>query len=228
MIKDFFSLLFPVVCLSCGKSLVNNESIACTLCQYKLPKTNYHLQKENPVAKLFWGRVKVESATAYYSFTKGSKVQHLIHELKYKGQTEVGISIGKWHGIELMKIDDYSIVDVIIAVPLHNKKHRKRGYNQSEFYAEGLSKSMGKPTDFTALYRIEDSETQTKKSRYNRWTNVEYIFKSNNNSALEGKHILLVDDVLTTGATMEACIQALLKVPGVKVSVAVMAFAAHS
>ena len=138
------------------------------------------------------------------------------------GNISVGMSC------ELMKIDDYSIVDVIIAVPLHNKKHRKRGYNQSEFYAEGLSKSMGKPTDFTALYRIEDSETQTKKSRYNRWTNVEYIFKSNNNSALEGKHILLVDDVLTTGATMEACIQALLKVPGVKVSVAVMAFAAHS
>jgi ComF family protein len=228
MLKDFFSLLFPVVCLSCGKSLFRNESVVCTLCQYKLPKTNYHLQKENPVAKLFWGRVNVESATAYYSFAKGSKVQHLIHELKYKGQTEVGISIGKWQGIELMKSDDYNKVDVIMAVPLHKKKQRKRGYNQSEFFATGLSVSMKVPTDFVTLYRAEDSETQTKKTRFNRWMNVEYIFKLKDFSNVKGKHILLVDDVITTGATMEACIQALLEIPEVKVSVAVMAFASHS
>ena len=227
MLKDFFSLLFPVVCLSCGKSLVHNESVVCTLCQYKLPKTNYHLQKENPVAKLFWGRVNVESATAFYSFTKGSKVQHLIHQLKYKGQTEVGISIGKWQGMELLKSEDYNI-DVIMAVPLHKKKHRKRGYNQSEYFATGLSESMKVPTDFVTLYRAEDTETQTKKTRYNRWKNVEYIFKLNDFSSLEGKHILLVDDVITTGATMEACIQTLLEIPRVKVSVAVIAFASHS
>jgi len=214
--------------LSCGKALVNNEHVVCTLCQYHLPKTNYHLQKENPVAKLFWGRVNVESATAYYSFTKGSKVQHLVHQLKYKGQTEVGVTIGKWLGMELIKGEDYNKIDIIMAVPLHKKKHKKRGYNQSEYFATGLSESMKVPTDFVALYRAEDSETQTKKSRYNRWKNVEYIFKLNDFSSLKGKHILLVDDVITTGATMEACIKTLLQIPGVKVSVAVIAFAAHS
>jgi len=227
MINDFISLIFPQVCASCGKSLYKNEHSICTYCSYHLPKTNYHTDNANPVAKIFWGRINIYSAAAYYNFGKGGKVQHLVHQLKYRGQKEIGVTLGKFYGYDLRKSDAFNTVETVIPVPLHPKKKKKRGYNQSECFAEGLAESMNAKTDFTTLFRATDSETQTRKSRFNRWKNVETIFQLKDVKLLEGKHILLVDDVVTTGATLEACAQTLLRIPGVKVSIATIAFASH-
>jgi ComF family protein len=224
MLNDFISLIFPKVCVSCGKSLYKNENIICTFCSYHLPKTNFHTDNANPIAKIFWGRINIFSATAYYNFGKGGKVQHLIHQLKYRGQKNIGVAIGKFYGYDLRKSEYFNSVEMIIPVPLHPKKQKKRGYNQSEFFALGLAESMKTQTDFTTLYRAVESETQTKKSRFNRWKNVETIFQLKENHLLEGKHILLVDDVVTTGATLEACAQTLLQIQGVKVSIATIAY----
>lgn len=225
MLNDFISLIFPHVCASCGKSLYKNEHSICTYCAYHLPKTNFHLDNENPIAKIFWGRINIHSAGACYGFNKGGKVQHLIHQLKYKGKKDVGITIGKWYGLDLKQNPDFNTVNVIIPVPLHPRKEKKRGYNQSSFFAEGLAFSMNAEVDLKTLFRAKESETQTKKSRFNRWKNVESIFQLRNTTALQGKHILLVDDVITTGATLEACAQTLFQIPDIKVSVATIAYA---
>ena len=227
MLNDFISLIFPQVCASCGNSLYKNEQTICIYCIYHLPKTNFHLDNDNPIAKIFWGRINIHSASAYYGFNKGGKVQHLIHQLKYKGQKEVGFAIGKLYGFELKKSTDFNTIDTIIPVPLHPKKIKKRGYNQSESFAEGLSSSMAVATDFKTLFRAHESETQTKKSRFNRWQNVESIFQLKENKTLEGKHVLLVDDVITTGATLEACAQTLQQISGIKISIATIAYASN-
>ena len=227
MLNDFIALIFPHVCVSCGKSLYKNEQSICTYCAYYLPKTNFHLVHDNPIVKIFWGRVPIYSAAAFYGFNKGGKVQHLIHQLKYKGQQHIGVSVGKLYGYELKYCEDFNAVDTIIPVPLHPKRQKKRGYNQSDCFAEGLAESMNVKADLKTLYRALESETQTKKSRFSRWQNVESIFQLRNADALEGKHVLLVDDVITTGATLEACAQTLLQVPGVKVSIVCMAYADH-
>jgi ComF family protein len=225
--NDFVSLFFPVTCVSCGKSLYKNENNICTYCLYHLPKSNFHLTNDNPVAKIFWGRINIQSAAAFYTFNKGGNVQQLIHQLKYKGQQQVGISLGKLYGYELRNCPDFNSVDVIIPVPLHAKKQRKRGYNQSVCFAEGLAETMQLAIDSTILFRSAASETQTKKTRFTRWKNVESIFYVQNEQQILNKHILLVDDVITTGATLEACAQALLNVKGVKVSVATIAYASN-
>lgn len=225
MLKDFVSLIYPNVCVSCGKNLYKNEYCICTCCIYHLPKTNYHFSSENPIAKLFWGRVNIHSAAAYYKFEKGSKTQHLIHQLKYRGKKEIGLTIGKLYGNELKKSSLFNTINLIIPVPLHSRKQRKRGYNQSDFFAKGLSESIGVGYSTNALSRVRQSDSQTKKARFKRWENVASIFKVKDADQLEGKHILLVDDVVTTGATLEACVQALLEIPHVKVSIAAIASA---
>ncbi|HEX8516431.1 MAG TPA: ComF family protein [Bacteroidia bacterium] len=227
MISDFVSLIFPQICVSCGKSLYKSEHSICTYCSYHLPKTNYHLDNDNPVAKIFWGRINIHSASAYYNFGKGGKVQHLVHQLKYRGQKNIGVTLGKFYGYDLRKSDAFRTVETIIPVPLHPKKKKKRGYNQSEFFAEGLGATMNVSTDYSTLVREYESETQTRKSRFSRWQNVETIFSLKQPDTLKNKHILLVDDVVTTGATLEACAQTLLKVPGVKVSIATIAYASN-
>lgn len=227
MLKDFLALIYPRVCAACGKTLFKNENCICTYCSYHLPKTNFHKQDNNPVEKIFWGRTIIFSGASLYRFGKGEKVQQLIHKLKYKGVKEIGVELGKMYGTELKKSEKFAGVDVIIPVPLHKNKQKRRGYNQSEFFAQGLSESMSVYTDFKTLYRAHESQTQTKKSRFNRWKNVESIFQLNNPDSLKNKHVLLVDDVITTGATLEACAQTLLQVPDVKVSVATIAYANH-
>ena len=172
---------------------------------------------------MFWGRVDLEMATSFYVFSKKSKVQNLLHHLKYKGVKEVGAVIGELFGFELKDSKFYKNIDLIIPVPLHQNKLNKRGYNQSEWIALGLSQSMNIPIDTLSLYRTSDSQTQTKKSRYKRWENVGEIFDVANNH-IDGKSILLVDDVVTTGATIEACAQVLIQ-HNCKVFVATIAYA---
>jgi len=224
---DFLSLIYPRVCASCRKTLYKNEKVICTFCNYHLPKTNFHFEKNNPVSEIFWGRVDIKSASAYYYFAKGSKIQHLVHQLKYKGKKEIGIFIGKQYGLDLIESPQFNTADVVIPVPLHMKKQKQRGYNQSEQFAIGVSVSMKIELDTKSLYRKIASQTQTKKSRFKRWQNVSEIFSVREKNQLKGKHILLVDDVITTGSTLEACANALYKVPDVRISVAAIALAAN-
>jgi ComF family protein len=197
----------------------------CFSCHYHLPKTNFHLQEDNAVARQFWGKINFSSAASLYYFSKGSKVQHLVHQLKYKGYKEIGSHIGNIYGPELKKSPLFSSVSAVIPVPLHPKKEAIRGYNQAEWFAMGLAESMKITLDITTLLRVHSSETQTRKTRFKRWENVKEIFLLNNPEQLAGKHILLVDDVITTGSTLEAAGHELMKIPDVKISVASIACA---
>jgi ComF family protein len=225
LIDDFISLIYPNICAACGNSLFKHEEVLCNFCEFHLPQTNFHMDVDNPVAAIFWGRIKLESAASYYHFNKGSKVQRLIHLLKYKGRRDIGIYLGRQYGHFLKNSPLFNTVDVVLPVPLHWKKLRKRGYNQSEQFALGLGKSMKIPVDTLTLYRKLATLTQTKKSRFKRWENVAEIFALREPEKLSGKHVLLVDDVITTGATIEASILALNAIPGIRISVASIAAA---
>lgn len=220
----FLRILFPELCIACNNPLTGNEKHLCTKCLIGLPLTNFWQQPENPVEKLFWGRVKIEMASSFIYFEKGSKYQHILHHLKYKGRKDVGILMGQYFGQKL-KDSPFSMIDLIIPVPLHSRKERHRGYNQSEMIAIGISEAMNKPLVNNAVKRKQFTKSQTRKGRYERWINVENIFQTINSSLLTNKHVLVIDDVITTGSTTESFIQELLKTTGVKVSVAALASA---
>jgi ComF family protein len=225
LLDDFLSLLFPRLCYGCGNHLMRNENLICTECYVVIPRTDYHNIPDNPVAQLLWGRCMVEKAAAFSFYNKGSRMRKLIHNLKYKGIKEVGMELGSIYGNSLKSSGFTDGIDFIIPVPLHPSKMRKRGFNQSEIIAEGISASTGIPVDKTSLIRSSKSDTQTKRSRYERWINVEGIFSVSDNDALKGKSVLLIDDVITTGSTIESCANELLKTEGIKVSVAALAYA---
>ncbi len=222
---DFLSLLFPRLCYGCGNHLMRNEKLICTECYVVIPRTDYHNIPDNPVAQLLWGRCAVEKAAAFSFYNKGSRMRRLIHNLKYKGIKEVGMELGIIYGNSLKSSGFTDDIDLIIPVPLHPSKMRKRGFNQSEIIAEGISMSTGIPVDTISLIRSSKSDTQTKRSRYERWINVEGIFSLSGTEVLRGKSVLLVDDVITTGSTIESCANELLKTEGIKVSVAALAYA---
>jgi ComF family protein len=224
MIRDFFNLLMPVLCPVCGTVLLKNERTICTGCLYELPRTRYNSYSVNPVSRLFWGRIYVENATALFHYQKGSNFQKLIHELKYKGRQDIGKEMGRLLGIEL-GVSPFTSADIILPVPLHRKKYRQRGYNQCHSIAAGLSESLGIPWHNGHLVRLSVSMTQTSKSRMDRWSNVDGIFEVKDPGKLWGKHIILVDDVVTTGATLDACTTALLSLEKVRVSIATLAVA---
>lgn len=205
--------------------MYRQEEFICTRCLFHLPKTNFHKDPKNPIAMIFWGRVEIQNATAYYAFHKGSRFQKLIHKLKYQNQKEIGWVLGKHFGVELKTSPNYETIDLVIPVPLHPKKEKKRGYNQAEWIARGISEGMQKQLCPHNLYRAVHTSTQTRKSRFDRWKNVENIFRLKDPVELEHKHVLLVDDVITTGSTLEACAHAILEVEGTRVSVATLAFA---
>jgi len=216
-------LFFPRLCVVCGDKLVEQEQLICLHCLHHIPRTNFHLNVDNPVAQLFYGRVPIEFATSFFYFSKGSKYQTLLHNLKYKGMKELGDEIGKHFGIDLAQSSHFSSVDLICPVPLHPQKEKKRGYNQSWWIASGIARQMQKELLDDNLKRVVATETQTRKTRYERWTNVEGIFDLTNPEAFAGKHILLVDDVVTTGSTLEACAQAIHSKTDARVSIATLA-----
>jgi ComF family protein len=218
-------LIFPRLCITCGDKLIEQEQWICLDCLHHIPRTNFHLDPDNRVAQLFYGRVKIEFATSFFYFSKGSKYQTLLHSLKYKGMNELGAEIGKHFGIDLLHSDSFSSVDMICPVPLHPQKEKKRGYNQSWWIASGIASQLHKPLSVDNLKRITATETQTKKNRFERWQNVEGIFELTNPGDFSGKHVLLVDDVVTTGSTLEACAQAILSKTDARISIATLATA---
>ena len=218
-------LLFPRLCVVCGDKLIEQEQWICLHCLHHIPRTNFHHNPENPVAQLFYGRVQIEAATSFFYFSKGSKYQTLLHNLKYKGMKELGEEIGKHFGIDLLQSPEFSSVDLICPVPLHPQKEKKRGYNQSWWIASGIAKQMQKEMSDNNLKRITATETQTRKSRFERFLNVEGIFDLSDPEAFSGKHILLIDDVVTTGSTLEACAVSILSKTNARVSIATLATA---
>ncbi|MES2417247.1 MAG: phosphoribosyltransferase family protein [Bacteroidota bacterium] len=222
--SDVIGLLFPELCAGCSLTLYYGERTICEHCLYDLPYTDFHINKNNPVAQQFWGRVPVEAAMAMLYFRKGTKVQSLIHHLKYKGQSEVGFKLGGLLGARLMLSEQYKAIDYIIPVPLHLKKERIRGYNQSIFIAEGIAQVLQIPVKTAYLFRNKLTESQTQKSRYIRYQNMESVFSVRQPEQINQKHILLVDDVLSTGATLEACGNSLLHSGIKKLSIATLAF----
>ena len=227
LFSDLLDVVFPETCSACGNRLYKNEHMICIYCLSNLPRTHFHNDNENPVYKIFWGRVNVEFATAFLFFSPKGIVQHMIHQLKYKGNKDIGVMLGRMYGRGLKESSVFSSVQCIVPVPLHPAKLRKRGYNQSEMIAEGLSQALQIPVDTGGFKRKKHTESQTRKSRYKRWENVDNIFERAEAGIFDNKHVLLVDDVITTGATIEACAQEILKDKNTKVSVAALACAMH-
>jgi ComF family protein len=203
---------------------MRNETLICTECFVLIPRTNYHLNPDNPVSQLFWGRCLIIKAAAFSYYTRDSRIRKLIHQLKYKGIKEIGSELGRIYAGTLKSSGFLEDIDLIIPVPLHPSKKRQRGFNQSDIISQGISEVSGIPVDTRMLVRRTVSKTQTRKSRYDRWTNVHDIFRVMDENRLKGLHILLVDDVITTGSTIEACASELLKAENTKVSVAALAF----
>lgn len=225
LLDNLLNLMFPNLCLVCGENLIGNEQQICISCIYNIPKTNYHLKKDNPMDKKFWGKVPINACTAYFYFQKGSPYQKVIHSIKYRNNTEVGEILGKYAALDLLESVNFKNIDVIIPVPLHPQKFKSRGYNQSECIGKGLSTILEKPQNTTSLIRVKENTTQTKKNVFERYENTEGIFELAEKESLIGKHVLIIDDVLTTGSTIEACIKVLIKIEGIKISVFTLAVA---
>lgn len=223
MIKSLFNLFFPPACLGCEQFLLANEAVICTQCRHNIPLTNQHLNPENEFLLKFYGRLPLEHASALMYFRKKGIVQELIHNLKYRGHQEVGTLIGNWYGYELEECESLKSIDAVIPIPLHRKRLHKRGYNQVTSFGKALSKHLNCPYDDSILKRIQYSKTQTFKSLLNRNEIKSHTFQSHFTAAHHNKHFLLIDDVMTTGATLEAAGKALLEIPNVKISIICMA-----
>ena len=223
MFQTVVDLFFPKVCYACYLHLKDSEIYVCTSCRHNLPVTNYHFNANNTVEKVLYGRAKVVHATALLRFEKKGIVQQLIHNLKYRGYEEIGVFFGEWLGNELKDMDAYKEIDVVIPVPLHKKKLKKRGYNQVAKFGQELAKALQVDYNDKSLIKVTNTKSQVSKKRFARWQNNQELFAVENLEQIENKHILLVDDIITTGATLESCIQVLNKAKNVKISVATMA-----
>ena len=218
-------LFYPHVCTGCGSDLIDDNNLLCLQCINDLPHTNFEMHANNPVEKIFWGRLTVMAATSEFYFTKGTLIQTLIHQFKYKSNIDVGLYLGAIMGRSLLNSNRFTTIDALIPLPLNAEKEFKRGYNQATILCNGMAEVMGVLVIKNNVVRNRFTETQTKKHRAERWENVESSFGTNDSAALRNKHILLVDDVVTTGATLEACGTEILKIEGTKLSIATLAYA---
>lgn len=223
MIKNLLNLFFPRVCEACNTILVDKEVVICTSCRHQLPVTNFHFDNSDAVKKIVYGRVKLENATALLHFAKKGIVQQLLHNLKYRGHQQVGKCIGEWLGAELKQIESYKAIDVVIPVPLYKTKLKERGYNQVAEFGKEIAKALNADYNDSVLVKTKSTKTQVFKGRLKRFNDDSAIFNISEKESLRDKHILLVDDLITTGATVEACVTVLLKIDNIKLSLATMA-----
>ena len=222
---SFLHILFPHNCANCSADLLQEDSVLCSRCFTLLPDTGFFDVANNPVEKRFYGRVKIEAAAAGFYFNKHSIIQLLIAQLKYHGDLKSGKFLGRQIGIQLINSGRFDNVQAIVPVPLNAIKEKKRGYNQSFIIAQGIAQEFNRPILNDLLIRSVNTETQTKKNRISRFKNMQGVFEIDEYNLKSFRHILLIDDVITTGATLESCSATLLLVPGMKISIATVAFA---
>lgn len=226
-LNSILNLFYPRVCAACGETLLKDETTVCLKCRYLMPKTGYEQNPDNPLAQSFYGRVPFHAVSSCFFFSKDGKVQHLIHELKYKGNKEAGIFLGQQLGETIKEAPLFQGIDYLIPVPLHPKREKQRGYNQSLMICQGIHEVTGIPIGDKYLVRAVYTETQTHKTAEERFKNVKDIFEVRFAEELKDKHVLLVDDVLTTGATLESCAHQLENIPGITISAATAACAGN-
>ncbi|MBL7702370.1 MAG: ComF family protein [Ferruginibacter sp.] len=225
IVSSTLHLFYPHVCTGCGSDLLEKGSLLCLECIHNLPHTNFADLPNNPVEKYFWGRIPITAAYSQFYFSKEFLIQHLIHQLKYKGDTNIGFYLGEMMGKTLLESNRFSSIDALVPLPLYADKEHKRGYNQATIICNGISSVMNVPVLNGAVIRRHATETQTRKHRTERWENVKESFKVAKPNELAGKHVLLVDDVVTTGATLEACGNVILNATSAKLSIATLAYA---
>jgi len=223
--EGLLQLFFPHLCASCGSDLLDPELPVCLKCMLDLPFTEFENLAENPVEKIFWGRVPLENASSHLYFNKDSNLQNLLHQLKYKGRNDLGVFLGASMGRALSKSTRFSSIDALVPLPLHASRERKRGYNQARVICEGISTVTGWPILDKVIHRTTATQTQTNRTRAERWQNMEGKFELKHPARIEGRHLLLIDDVITTGATLEACGQVLLEAKNASLSIASLAYA---
>ena len=224
-IKSLEDWLFPHYCAICGAKLRADERAVCLHCLASMPLTGYHLWKENPVEKLFWGKFPLERATAWIAYQRGTPYAKIIHQFKYRGRKTLAVDMGRMMAADLQKSGFFENIDFIVPVPLHSRRLRMRGYNQSEMLAKGVSEITQIPVLNDVIERTHYTETQTKKSGTERAENMKESFRVTDASHIVGKHVLLVDDVVTTSSTLTACGDALQAVEGIRLSVLALASA---
>lgn len=223
IVEDFVSLFFPRTCFGCRNALVKGEDLLCTKCILELPRSNYHLLPENPFYQKLRGRIPLKSVMSFLKFAKGGSVQRILHALKYKNHPELGFKLGEIYGNELKNHGFSNQFDVIVPVPLHSSKKKLRGYNQSERFGQGLGKALELPCSDDFVKRVSVTDTQTRKSRLRRWENVKDVFKVEEKGVFRERSVLLVDDVVTTGATLESLAQVVIEDGCSDVSIAAIA-----
>jgi len=223
-INDFIHLFFPHVCTGCGSDILDSNHQLCLRCMSELPATNFFSQTGNPVEKKFYGRLPIENAGAGFFFTKDSLIQRLVYELKYKGNKDIGFYLGQLLAKFLSDNIRFDEIDILVPLPLNEKRQKKRGYNQATMLCNGIASVWKRPVMEKAVRRNINTETQTHKGRITRWENMEGVFTVSEPTLIKDKHVLLVDDVITTGASLEACGSEILKVSGTSLSIATLAY----
>lgn len=223
ILNQINKILIPIGCFGCNAPLRKGERLICTVCRNQLPLTEYNFIDENPVDLIFYGRIDIKKASAFMFFTQNGIVKNLIHHLKYKNQQEIGTFFGNWYGQSIHKRLN---VDFVVPVPIHKKKLKKRGYNQVEFFGKRMAKHLNAKYLEGILCKTQNTRTLTKKNRFSRWKTSQDLYQLTDDKIIKNKKILLVDDVITTGATIEACATALKRAENVTIYVATMAFVA--
>ena len=223
IINDINTILVPLLCFGCNAPLYRGEEHICTVCRNQLPLTEYTFNAENPVDRIFYGRINIIKASSFLLFTEKGIVKNLIHYLKYKNQEQIGLFLGNWYGSILKENNFLNKIDYVVPVPLHRKKLRKRGYNQVALFAKTIAAHINAQYLDQVLVKTANTRTQTNKSRILRWQNKQALYLLKDIKIFKNKNVLLLDDVITTGATMEACATALSQSKGINIYIASMA-----